>query len=417
MNSLKSNQHAWGISMGAMHWSTHGIPFDRGQHSIENGPNGKSIPASVLLSRMVGEPLRLDYWSPPHPRGTAAPWPPEAAVSRDSGSGRFPIAAAWTGRADDGNELWRWTIDDEDQELSSLDAIASGASQLAKIHAKDAPSAIVIPNDFRQREQQKLLDACSVAGVNASLLWLPVAAALAWLEQQRETLRPPESASDDPLTLPIVHADWGQVRCSTLQLVPTKAETGLRWIPARKRPIVSDWHTPGFGWTEAAGCDAGNSQVIWKQRFASPVLDHETGSAVCESNLLEQIAGWSVEQKSGWQVDLSLSEHLDSIPTSAAIVFVGDFAFQVANGEHISRHRCFREARQMHSLIADGVVGENLLARGAAIFARDRIEGRISYLDTLPDLELFVDRNHHYDWLSLLGDTGQFVPGGEEWNL
>ncbi|MCC9601024.1 hypothetical protein LOC67_10750 [Stieleria sp. JC731] len=335
-------------------------------------------------------------------------------MSSETGSGRFPVAAAWTGRADDGNERWRWAIDDEDHELSSLDAISSGASQLAKIHGKNAPSAIVIPNDFRQREQQKLLDACSAARVNASLLWLPVAAALAWLEQLRDTLKPPQSDSDDPLTLPIVHADWGQVRCSTLQLVPTKASDGFRWIPARRRPIVSDWHTPGFGWTEAAACDHVNSQTIWKQRFASSMLAHESDSSISESNLLEQIAGWSVEQKSRWQVDLSLADHLSTIPSSATIIFVGDFANQVASGEQVRRRTA---AGQNPPFIADGVTGESLLARGAAVFARDRVEDRISYLDTLPDLELFVDRNHQYDWLSLLGDMDQFVPGGEEWNL
>lgn len=414
VNSHGPNQHAWGISVGAMHWSAQGIPFDREQRPIERRPNDKNTAPSVLLSRMVGEPLRLDYWSPPHPRGTAAPWPPEAAVNRDTGGGRFPIAAAWTGRVDDGNELWRWTIDGEDHELSSLDALASGASQLAKMHAKEAPSAIVIPNDFRQREQQKLLDACAAAGVNASLLWLPVAAALAWLEQQQDKLTPPRSVSDDPLTLPIVHADWGQVRCSTLQLVPTKAEKGFRWIPARKRPKESDCPIPGFGWGEAAACDASNSQAIWKQRFASPVQARRTSPSTSDSNLLEQIAGWSIEQKSNWQVDLTLAEHLKSIPSAAAIVFVGDFADQVASGEQVRRQTA---AAAIPTLIADGVAGECLLARGSAIFALDRVEGRNSYLDTLPDLELFVDRNHQYDWLSLLGDTDQFVSGGEEWNL
>ncbi|MBB3205476.1 hypothetical protein FHS27_001276 [Rhodopirellula rubra] len=397
-----------------MHWSAQGIPRDLEQRPIERRPNDKNTAPSVLLSRTVGEPRRLDYWSPPHPRGTAAPWPPEAAVNGDTGGGRFPIAAAWTGRVDDGNELWRWIIDDEDHELSSLDALASGASQLAKMHAKDAPSAIVIPNDFRQREQQKLLDACAAAGVNASLLWLPVAAALAWLEQQQDKLTPPRSVSDDPLTLPIVHADWGQVRCSTLQLVPTKAEKGFRWIPARKRPKESDCPIPGFGWGEAAACEASNSQAIWKQRFASPVQARSTNPSTSDSNLLEQIAGWSIEQKSNWQVDLTLAEHLKSIPSAAAIVFVGDFADQVASGEHVSRQTA---AAGIPTLIADGVVGECLLARGSAIFALDRVEGRTSYLDTLPDLELFVDRNHQYDWLSLLGDTDQFVSGGEEWNL
>jgi len=414
VNSLMPNQYAWGISVGAMHWSAQGIPLDPRQRSIERRPNDKNTAPSVLLSRTVGEPLRLDYWSPPHPRGTAAPWPPEAAVNGDTGGGRFPIAAAWTGRVDDGNELWRWTIDGEDHELSSLDALASGASQLAKMHAKDAPSAIVIPNDFRQREQQKLLDACAAAGVNASLLWLPVAAALAWLEQQQDKLTPPRSESDDPLTLPIVHADWGQVRCSTLQLVPTKAEKGFRWIPARKRPKESDCPIPGFGWGEAAACDASNSQAIWKRRFASPVQARRTSPSTSDSNLLEQIAGWSIEQKSNWQVDLTLAEHLKSIASPAAIVFVGDFADQVASGEQVRRQTA---AAGIPTLIADGVAGECLLARGSAIFALDRVEGRNSYLDTLPDLELFVDRNHQYDWLSLLGDTDQFVSGGEEWNL
>ncbi len=417
VNALMTKQVAWGISLGAMHWSAHAIPFDRGEQSIEKGSNGKNIPASVLLSRAVGEPLRLDYWFPPHPRGTAEPWPPEAAVSHAIGSGRFPLAAAWTGRVDEGNELWHWTIDNEDRELSSLDAIASGASQLAKIHAKNAPSAIVIPNDFRQREQQKLLDACSAAGVNASLLWLPVAAALAWLEQQQHKLKPPQSASDDPLTLPIIHADWGQVRCSTLQLIPKEVEAGFRWIPARKRPIVSDWHTPGFGWTEVTGCNTVDSHVIWKQRFSTPVLALEVNSSMSESNVLEQIVGWPIEQKSRWQVDLSLAEHLSQIPSPTDIVLVGDFADQIASGEHVNRQIRDRRAIRNSTLIAGGVAGERLLARGAAIFARDRVEGRVSYLDTLPDLELFVDRNHQYDWLSLLGNVDQFVPGGEEWNL
>ncbi len=51
------------------------------------------------------------------------------------------------------------------------------------------------------------------------------------------------------------------------------------------------------------------------------------------------------------------------------------------------------------------------------IFAQARLRGQTSYLDTLPNLELFVDRSSHYDWLPLLGDDKQFVSGGKPWNL
>lgn len=421
MKSSIQRGHAWGISMGGMNWSAHAAPFDREQPTSLKGSNKKNIPVSVLVGRMVAEPLRLDYWSPPHPRGTAAPWPPEAKVSREIGSGRFPVAAAWTGRVDNSpdnshakNEIWHWNFGGEEHELSSLDAIASAASQLAKMHAKEAPSSIVIPNDFRQREQQKLLDACAVAGTNTSLLWLPVAAVLAWLDQQHGLLGPPKTAADEPLALPVVHADWGQVRCSTLQLVPKEEEAGLRWIPARRRPIVSDWHTPGFGWSESAACDSHSTQAAWMQRFAVPKSERVPSSFGSGSNLLEQIVGWSVDQRSSWQVDLALAEHLSAIPNPIAIVFVGDFADQVANGEHVKRQLLGHK----HSpLVADGVSGEKLLALGAAVFARDRAEGRVSYLDTLPDLELFIDRTHSYDWFSLLGSNDQFVPGGKKWEL
>lgn len=417
VNSPVSKQFAWGISLGAMHWSAHALPFDRQQPSIEKQDTDKHVPASVLLNRTVGEPFKLDYWSPPHPRGTAASWPPEAAVHREMGSGRFPIAAAWTGRNNDANRVWQWRIDGEAHELTSLDAIARGVSQLTKIHAKDFSSSIVIPNDFRQREQQKLLDACSALGADASLIWLPIAAALAWLEQEQVLLALSQSRSDDPLILPIVHADWGEIRCSTIALVPRDDNNRRRWIPARKRPIISDWSTPGFGWSEAASCDASNCQTVWRRLFTSSIQAINADSTVTQSNILEQIANWSLAQSTNQQVDRSLAEHLSSIPLPASILFVGDFAAQVSRGRNVLRQTVPRHLGQAASFVYDGVAGENLLALGAAIFARDRAERRISYLDTLPGLELFVDRNHQYDWLSLLGDTDQFVPGGQQWEL
>ncbi len=417
MSNATSPQHAWGICVGSMYWSTFGLPFDRRLAPVAKHKTTKHVPASVLLSRMTGEPARLDYWSPAHPRGSANDWPPEAKVSNETGGGRFPLAAAWTGRVED--RSWRWQIDGDHRVLSSLDAIASGATQLAKIHARSSPSAIVIPNDFRQREQQRLLDACSAMSVNASLLWLPVAAALAWLDSHHETLPSPRVDSTDRLMLTVVHADWGHIRCSTLQLVARGDENGVRWVPARRRPTVSDWSIAGFGWKERTGCHRLNVSEMWRNRFILANGRVEQHASSSDSNVLEQVAGWPVEQSTTQVVDLGLAEHLSGRPVPASIIFVGDFATQVSSGSAVSRY--LNSASNFRApiacVVADGGSGEDMLAKGASIFARDRIEGRTSYLDTLPDLELFVDRNYRYDWLSLLGDTDQFVAGGQPWEL
>lgn len=417
MTGAVVGKHAWGICIGSMHWATYGIPLDRSLAPISKHKTDKHVPASVLLSRMTGEPARLDYWSPPHPRGSANSWPPEATVSHETGGGRFPLAAAWTGRVDDLS--WPWQIDGDHRVLSSIDAVVSGATQLAKIHTRTSPSAIVIPNDFKQREQQRLLDTCSATSVNASLLWLPVAAVLAWLESHREALPPPQSDSSDRLMLPVVHADWGRIRCSTLYLVPHRDEDGTRWMPARRRPVVSDWDIAGFGWKERTGCHQLNVSAMWQKRFILAKGRDDQQPSISDSNILEQVAGWPIEQSTSEEVDRALADHLSTIQTPTSIIFVGDFATEVSTGQAVSRY--LKSASNFRapiaSIVAAGVGGEDMLAKGASIFARDRIEGRTSYLDTLPDLELFVDRNHQYDWLSLLGDGDKFVDGGKQWEL
>jgi len=169
-------EYAWGVSVGSMSWSTYGLPLDPSRGVVVRNRTAKHTAASLLLPRTVGESIRLDHWGPSHPRGSGRSWPPEAIVGKEVGAGRFPMAAAWTGRHD--NLSWQWKFDQQTHELSSLNAIAAGVSELAKAHVNDHPVSIVIPNDFRQQEQQKLLDTCTSRGLNASLLWLPIAASL-----------------------------------------------------------------------------------------------------------------------------------------------------------------------------------------------------------------------------------------------
>lgn len=408
---IDESQHkiAWGISVGSMYWSACGLPPSDNDSLREIHRQGVSTPASVLLGYAPGEPPRLDCWIPPHPRGTASDWPPEAIVNVEKGSGRFPLAAAWTGRH---YELpWRWKPDLEYRQLDSLDALCFGTAQLAKLHARKAPAAIVIPNDFRQREQQKLLDACSAAGVDAALIWLPVAAALAWLEYYSQTIPVAAHQSDGRLIIHVVHADWGRVRCSTLNLVVRTDEFGCRWMPARNRPSVSDWDTPGFGWSSIGGCNTKNASEVWRNLFGSRDRGIPVNSD-SDSNLLQQIVHWQIDQSTPHEVDLKLAAHLAKGPSITAVIFVGDFARQVASGQYVAR-----ALRSSTTCVLNGREGEDFVSRGAFIFLRARLQKRTSYLDTLPNLELFVDRGTHYDWLQLLGDSDLFVPGGQQWEL
>jgi hypothetical protein len=73
----------------------------------------------------------------------------------------------------------------------------------------------------------------SAAGVSASLIWLPVAAVLAWLDDHGDSLPMARSQSDERLSVLVVHADWGRIRCSTLNLVVRAKEFGCRWIAPR----------------------------------------------------------------------------------------------------------------------------------------------------------------------------------------
>jgi hypothetical protein len=413
MSTGENDGIAWGISAGSLHWSTCGMRLGHQNDPIAGQYPSTPAPAAVLLGWAPGETPRLDCWHPPHPRGTAMNWPLDAIVTPENGSGRFPLAAAWTGRLQE--RTWSWKPDNDERRMTSLEAICVGAAGLASLHTLAASRAIVIPNDFKQREQQRLLDSFRRKADSDkdkdSLIWLPVAAVLAWLQDNYESLPDPCSESPQQLTIVVVHADWGSIRCSTLNLVPYQEHQAVRWMPARGRPAVSDWTTAGFGWMSTARCDSTNAAAVWHTLFASG-SPRDDCAQTSDSHLLQQIPKWPVQQFTPYQVDSDLAAHMAGIETPEVIIFVGDFAREVSSGPRVSRL-----LKSIDPVVADGLEGERLLARGAATFARDRLERRTSYLDTLPTLELFVDRNSRYDWLSLLGTSEQFVAGGQEWTL
>lgn len=431
MSSSSSPKIVWGISVGSMHWAAYGRSPDS-TAAIVRDSSEKSCPPSVLLGREESQSLQLDCWYPPNPIGTGNHWPPEATVARKLGSGRFPVAAAWFGRLN--HEKWHWRVDGNERILGSLEAISFTISQLASINAHRRPCVIVIPNDFQQREQQRLLDDCNALELNVNLLWLPIAASLAWVEENLHSLPDPNQTENTELAIAVVHCDWGLIRVSKLKLVINSQNGVNRWVPARSRPIKSDETIAGFGWHDISACSSANAQDVWKRLF----IQRNFGESKFAdgSSILQEIQNWSVTHLSYEDLDTiqsdskshdasiglfvrskhdsirKLRQVLGSLVPSSILLFVGDFADSVTSSAEISsllpKHKHW---------VANGVAGEQLLAKGASIFARNQVEGRLSYLDTLPKLELFVDRGNEYEWISLLGEADKFVAGGKEWQL
>ena len=414
-----------------MHWAAYGSGTDSAAPIVRDSSR-MSCPPSVLLSPEESQALRLDCWFPPHPIGTGEHWPPEASVNRELGSGRFPLAAAWFGRLS--NQKWRWRVDGDERILGSLDAICFAVSQLAKINARHNPCVVVIPNDFQQHEQQRLLDDCNAIGLNASLLWLPIAASLAWIDENKHALPDPNQNRGTELSVVVVHCDWGVIRLSKLKLVVNEKDEVVCWVPARSRPTISDMACAGFGWYELSACTAENAQDVWRNLFVT--RSDCQNIAHLNSCILQEIQNWRMTFENSVKAFSikgdtfssdearvlsicskahsiqDLHQKLISIAKSSNLLFVGDFAKSIASSDEISSLR-----RDHQFFIADGIKGEQLLAKGASIFSQNQEEGRLSYLDTLPKLELFVDRGNQYEWISLLGEADKFVAGGQEWQL
>jgi hypothetical protein len=431
MKSSSSLKVVWGISVGSMHWAAYGRR-PNSTAPILRDSSKTSCPPSVLLGREESQSLRLDCWFPSNPIGTGNHWPPEATVTRELGSGRYPVAAAWFGRLND--EKWRWRVDGNERTLGALEAISFTVSQLALINARQHPCVIVIPNDFQQREQQRLLDDCNALGLSASLLWLPIAASLAWVEENLHSLPDPNQTEISELPIAVVHCDWGLIRISKLKLVINSQNGVNRWVPARSRPIKSDESITGFGWHDLSACSSANVQDVWNRLFITRSFGE--ASSTRGSSVLQEIQNWSITRLSNEDLSITqgdskshdashglsvcskhdsiqqLRQELSSLAPSSILLFVGDFADSVTSAVEISSL-----LQKYKYCVADGIAGEQLLAKGASIFARNQVDGRLSYLDTLPNLELFVDRGSQYEWISLLGEADKFVAGGKEWQL
>ena len=273
-------------------------------------------------------------------RGLGEAWPLESVVDEYVGSGRMPIAAAWTARnqvflSDDktaANPIWRWRIDGLTHELRPDEGVAEAMAQLSKWACHESPIALTIPNNFSQLEQQSVIDRCRSLEVDVTLLWSPIAAALVWLNRFESTLGNLPKLKRNLLH---VHVDWGTITSTQLQLVCEHKSSSRQWLPARSRPSREDVE-PGFGWSVEASSQKSHPLAMrWRQLIGARNVDNLTaGCRPDDSTILKSIQQWETAYQDPIEHIQTFKQKLIHESASyAGVVVTGDFADFAFDGE------------------------------------------------------------------------------------
>jgi len=450
-----------GVTLGSLFASTSCAVLNADSVALRPiHPSCDLIPPSILLPRLSGEPLRLDFQTPAHPRGLGQPWPPESALKPDEQGARFPLAYALQGFAQGKREPWNWTTPEgEVRRATSAEAIAGAfAATIERAGLARGPSVLVIPNHLSMDRQQELIDACWSFGCQVKLLWRPIAAALVWCQTHNDKVfRNLSVQANANGTLLCLHLGIDDFEISLLDLVRREAN-GQHWLlPARRRPSAALRPHSSFGMEllhrlatndHAQPIDQRLKERTWGALWSSqwPVQTLKrirkdgrdlNGSSLPLDHCLRilnsigtrdwQTAAWASEwlrlsgttlERSEWLrraadeiaqhriVGVVVTGELASICSSHGRCLAEDFVSKLVQSPPEDSVVIDDEARRHHSLLADG----------ASLYSAQIAVGQPTYLDTLPRIQLGTYITGKPGWLPLLNDADTYVDGGRIWH-
>ncbi len=225
--------------------------------SILNGET--SLPPSVVLGELAGEPFTVDLCGPPSLRGSGMTWPPSAQVHPEMGCARFPISLAWALLDYGTHGSWKWQVSDtRTASCEPADAIASVVqTALARneAYADIQALSLVVPNTIDVEAQDRILRALSLRQADAQLLWRPVAAALAWVREHGMAVLDKGSARNRAAYVPlgllwVVHLGLDAFEATQLELIPWDHKGAQLLLPARRLPSLPTLYGAGTEWAE-----------------------------------------------------------------------------------------------------------------------------------------------------------------------
>ncbi len=426
------------------------------EHSLDGGSirpvpiSSCPIPPAVLLPRVSGEPLRIDLATPPHPRGTGDAWPPESVLSAKDGGGRLPLAFVWPAFMQEARREWLWmTPEGVTQQVSPAEAIAGAFAALIDLSVKQSeePLVLVVPNRLRMDRQQELIDACWAHDCRVKLLWQPIAAALAWCEQQAADLLRQTKLKDGSIgKLLCLHLGLDEFEATPLELV-VRSQSGERsLLPARSRPSVTLPTFPSFGLEllvrQAAskiGYRSGDdTNPLWRELWTtsrtfeviSELNPHENDRDAISPQLIGSDDWRTIARAGDWfpppRSFRDFENWLDALKKELhqeqwlGVMVTGELAATQFIGQKRLWAYCLdaiaNESARGRSLV-DGspMESRSMLARGAAIYAARLSEGRLAYLDSLPRIQTATYQSGKLSWFDLLNPDDTFVEGGKLW--
>jgi hypothetical protein len=290
---------------------------------------------------------------------------------------------------------------------------------------------IAVPDipTFNERARDRLLSGASQCGVNASLLWRPVAALLGWgddlnpkqlrgLHRKRACVLQllPEGIAASELDLECVEQD------AQPTLVPVRRREGLRKLyPYSNRELPT---------LLAAEMGITDQRLLWASAWAwNALLGHPAkpellpdADAPSGWRLIDGVSNLQGELAKGLSTTVQklLKQDQLALRQASVILIEGPLAHAFIKPQ-------LRQATPLLDLIKALITPESnahivtvpttagLVARGGAVCADRQQKGQITYYDFLPMLEINVLRSGEHAFAALI-DKNDRVEGGKTYS-
>lgn len=441
------------------------------------------LPPSLVLGKLVGEAPRLELSMPVDARGSGLDQTGEQPFDlKHRGAARLPIAYAWEMltkvKEGDRPPTWKWALEAESVgTIAPGQAIAVGVRDLqhnfltAVAHEKEPPKTsrtLVVPDSLSEFQQDHLLRALRLEAGQTRLLWRPVAAALAWIEQHGAGIGSSTPHHQSAGRLLHLHLGCESWEATVLDLVRHTDEQDKDWLlPGRRLPqegatcTLEGW--PARWLEQAAGSvlangelpsDARRWNLLWATPWARVTVQHDSNNQRAKASLppwapqelaikakdrlaqtlwrtqthhVDANAWPSVERRLGSRVNSQDTQAwLDDVRKSVAgpellgAVVTGPFASLSLEGLAILGPALVSRIATIHTdkVLVEGSspASSALLANGAAEFGKRTALAQPTYLDTLPSVHMIALVHGEPEWINLLETDKPWVMGSETWS-
>lgn len=239
------------------------------------------VPPAAIYSELPGGRLSVDLTPPFDVRGSGLRWPISARVERKRGCARFPVSSAWALCDHVDSERWQWRISDQrTASYAPVEALSDIVDQVLRYLRKrgdSQPITLAVPNTLDAETQDALLRALANRGVEAFLLWRPVASALAWVKRFGDTLC---TTTNEEINQPIgivlaLHLGLDAFELACIELHIREFDGVPFVLPARSLPSVRTLYGEGLAWAEylasfATGSYDSDGMAAWNLLWTTP---------------------------------------------------------------------------------------------------------------------------------------------------